>query len=719
MARKIQFRRGTAASWTSTDPTLAIGELGLETDTGKIKIGDGVTAWSARPYIDAAALAHIADTSAAHAAASIASTPAGTLAATDVQAALNELDTEKAPLASPALTGTPTAPTAATATNTTQVATTAFVRANRAEQAAADISQFATSGAAGPGPLRNVSTAAQSTTPRIVEYIGTTCWGSKSDGTIWSSTDDGVTWAQRATGPVAGYFTRLIFCSDGEVLIQYSATIRKSTGWATNPNTATWTTKVTANAPAYFLPWGFDGNGTKFIATEYAATGDWASSNNAWISTDSGSTWSVVWDQAARFPGDSALSHCHAACYDAWEDRFWLSEGHSASCGVYWSGDNGATWTAVAGGTVDGAPTVLVATDNGIVCGTDSSADGTGGMYGIARRALTSQLKMEKTWSWFPGRAGIVGFAQRGFRDARSGLVYMGFNSSFSDVKPVLVAGTAEAGGLVWEATTAEDGGRIWNQVVTANGKLIGHYNSPAAGGSGDLILTGYVSKGALDTVRLNTGNILGATTAEPTSVAIGRGASVPTSAVESVVIGSGASVSSTGQSVVIGEKATAPATCVVIGDGASSTAAGNVVIGQGATSTSTAQVTTVVGSSATANLTGNTAIGNAASATNSQSTAIGRLASAAANDSVALGRSSSVPAGYNGSVALGASTTVTAAAQVQIGAKHIEFTELAADAAAGAANSARLYVKDNGSGKSQLCVRFASGAVQVIATEP
>lgn len=38
----------------------------------------------------------------------------------------------KAPLASPALTGTPTAPTAATATNTTQLATTAFVQANMA-----------------------------------------------------------------------------------------------------------------------------------------------------------------------------------------------------------------------------------------------------------------------------------------------------------------------------------------------------------------------------------------------------------------------------------------------------------------------------------------------------------------------------------------------------------------------------------------------------------
>jgi len=37
--------------------------------------------------------------------------------------------TGAAPLASPALTGTPTAPTAATATNTTQIATTAFVKA--------------------------------------------------------------------------------------------------------------------------------------------------------------------------------------------------------------------------------------------------------------------------------------------------------------------------------------------------------------------------------------------------------------------------------------------------------------------------------------------------------------------------------------------------------------------------------------------------------------
>lgn len=89
-------------------------------------------------------------------------TPTGTVAATDVQAAIAELDTEKsatghthleaditdldkytqaqvdsalalkANLVSPALTGTPTAPTATLGDNSTQIATTAYVTANAA-----------------------------------------------------------------------------------------------------------------------------------------------------------------------------------------------------------------------------------------------------------------------------------------------------------------------------------------------------------------------------------------------------------------------------------------------------------------------------------------------------------------------------------------------------------------------------------------------------------
>jgi hypothetical protein len=50
MAVKIQIRRGTAAEWTSANPTLLSGEQGLETDTGKTKIGDGVTAWNSLGY---------------------------------------------------------------------------------------------------------------------------------------------------------------------------------------------------------------------------------------------------------------------------------------------------------------------------------------------------------------------------------------------------------------------------------------------------------------------------------------------------------------------------------------------------------------------------------------------------------------------------------------------------------------------------------------------
>ena len=41
---KIQFRRDTAANWTSVNPTLASGEMGIETDTNKFKLGDGSTA---------------------------------------------------------------------------------------------------------------------------------------------------------------------------------------------------------------------------------------------------------------------------------------------------------------------------------------------------------------------------------------------------------------------------------------------------------------------------------------------------------------------------------------------------------------------------------------------------------------------------------------------------------------------------------------------------
>ena len=50
MATRIQLRRGIASSWTSSNPILASGEVGIETDTNKIKIGDGSSNWTELDY---------------------------------------------------------------------------------------------------------------------------------------------------------------------------------------------------------------------------------------------------------------------------------------------------------------------------------------------------------------------------------------------------------------------------------------------------------------------------------------------------------------------------------------------------------------------------------------------------------------------------------------------------------------------------------------------
>lgn len=63
-------------------------------------------------------------------------------------------------------------------------------------------------------------------------------------------------------------------------------------------------------------------------------------------------------------------------------------------------------------------------------------------------------------------------------------------------------------------------------------------------------------------------------------------------------------------------------------------------------------------------------------------------------------------------------STSVAVNGELVMGANDISFTERT-DPAAPAANGALLYSKDSGGGKTQLAVRFNTGAVQVPAAEP
>jgi trimeric autotransporter adhesin len=43
---RIQLRRDTAANWTSSNPVLRAGEVGIETDTLKFKVGNGTSTWT-------------------------------------------------------------------------------------------------------------------------------------------------------------------------------------------------------------------------------------------------------------------------------------------------------------------------------------------------------------------------------------------------------------------------------------------------------------------------------------------------------------------------------------------------------------------------------------------------------------------------------------------------------------------------------------------------
>lgn len=47
----IQFRRGSAYLWNNVNPVLAEGEAGFEIDTGRLKIGDGISVWTNLDYV--------------------------------------------------------------------------------------------------------------------------------------------------------------------------------------------------------------------------------------------------------------------------------------------------------------------------------------------------------------------------------------------------------------------------------------------------------------------------------------------------------------------------------------------------------------------------------------------------------------------------------------------------------------------------------------------
>lgn len=614
---------------------------------------------------------------------------------------------------------------------------------------------------------------------RPVAYFDGYVWGVGNGSTVGlhRSSDSGDTWTQLNTNASFSHLVvALAPASDGELIVCQSVGVGKTSGFVANPATATVVSKTTANGLARYF--GFscdlqDPNRTKFIAAEYGpGPGQpWTDSRYAYISTDGGDTWTQVFDSLADTSpllADSVQSHLHAACYDPWNDRFYLSEGHGTSAGVYMSDDDGATWTKLPGTGVEGAftaaCTVLIATEFGIVMGTDGGGNGLWVLPSLSDMTLGTP---EQIGLWRPsiGAQGGFGFASGKYRDPNTGLVYVGFQSDVNLNVP-LFSSDGQTAREIYSLALNNSGQRFYDILVTDDGTFLARgfvgasatdtkikgvikpFRSVKQAGAGD---SSFVFNSPVNPlvqgsqVAIGPGSSLA--DAGSNCLAIGTDCSVGTGLIDAVCIGTRAPEAKTGsiviatasglkeagtQAILIGSEVDAPGTrsiaigyradansssCVAIGAETVAAFGFSTVVGAKATDASNGSAV-VIGWDAHSSASYDCIVGFSADGTGAgqSKTALGTAAQAAGTGAVALGAAANCA--HADGVALGFQVETTAANQVCIEDRHIEFNEMT-EPAAPAANGARLYVKDNGAGKSQLCVRFATGAVQVIATEP
>lgn len=540
------------------------------------------------------------------------------------------------------------------------------------------------------------ATYAASPAPLPVGSFGGYAWAAVG-GQLHRSTN-GKTWTPVGSSTGFSLIQRVTGTADGEILVAGSRAIRKSSGWSTNPSTATWSEVwSTPDADTFLAAFSYDFNdpaGQTFVASHYTGTtANWSKSRYAWLSEDAGSTWTIVYDSVALYGATpAAASHVHGVCYDSWEDRLWVSEGHDSVVGVRWSDDKGATWTKITKGelaNVSPAPTTLVATPTGLCCASDSIENG---VYGIARTDNPADLAMKWLWQWRvpEGYAATAGFGQSGWYDSLTGLAVIGFGSNFATADLPIVAGNAlTASPLMYVLNGVGTQNVISASFSPDRSTLLANTSIPGR----QQVTARLTGVGARPAHSLDRGGVLGGEASNSRSLAVGvkasagvfretvvAGVEATATGRESVAVGYGTAVGEGGvavgrfasagtSGVAVGRNTKASPSSVVVGNGVDASAAVSsvtigVVNGVGTSSNTT------IGNAATTQDTDSTAMGASSVASKWRAVAIGSGATARQQRSVSVGSLASCAdvSGANGSVAVGATASAASHSSVAVG---------------------------------------------------
>lgn len=558
------------------------------------------------------------------------------------------------------------------------------------------------------------------------------------NNTIYTKATELGPWSSLTACP--GRPVHLLKMNDGEVILITSSQIYKSSGWGTGA--VAWNLKVTnSGGTAAFLGFSTAGtNGVKMIVGEYATGGPdagWSNSQKAWATTDGGENWTVIYDQVARYGANTAAdTHIHGCAYDAEQDIFLLSEGHTSVMGIYWTPADlgGIAWTRIEKGQfgavrVEGQPTNVVPAPFGIVCASDAPDQG---LWRIERGETAGEMRVEPLYEWPAGRGGTLGYGQCHFVDPLTGVVYLGFRHNHvpNSRNPLAIfASNGGAADIVWQGDdatipSAGQANDIIQIVVTPWRTVIGR--TAATSEVGSKLITGKIVNAGRR--NADTGKVLGGTVKTATgaqrSVAIGTGslaaadaatavgATAQATGANSVAVGKIAIVSGT-NSVAIGSDAQALGNSAFVGGYNSRAGGSSIVLGAGR---DLSALTSVISIGATQNITqsGVVAVGQSVTLTGAGSVVVGSSAQSSGTFGLALGNSANCA--HVSGIALGQASATTANHQLAIGPRHLKL-ETPTTIPPAAANEARLY-SDVSGGKRRLMVQFPTGAAIAIATE-